>query len=64
MQSQVFLTFADVLDPHRRAVIRLTLTATAAQYDEVLEEFQDFVPTVRPDTGTGADTGPGAGTGA
>ncbi|MFD4583720.1 hypothetical protein [Streptomyces sp. NPDC058434] len=64
VQSQVFLTFADVSDPHRRAVIRLSLTATAAQHDEVLEEFQDFVRTVRPDTGAAADTGRGAGAGA
>ncbi|MFF9200147.1 hypothetical protein ACF09L_33565 [Streptomyces sp. NPDC014779] len=64
VQSQVFLTFADVRDPHRRAVIRLTLTATAAQHDEVLGDFQDFVRTVRPDIDAGADTGSGAGAGA
>ncbi|MCX5405790.1 hypothetical protein OHA37_18080 [Streptomyces sp. NBC_00335] len=54
VQSQVFLTFPDVRDPHRRAMIRLALTATAAQHDEVLRDFQEFVRTVRPDTGDGA----------
>ncbi|MFJ7270489.1 hypothetical protein ACIQV3_28280 [Streptomyces sp. NPDC099050] len=54
VQSQVFLTFPDVRDPRRRAVIRLALTATAAQHDEVLGDFQEFVRTVRPDTGAGA----------
>ncbi|MET9952102.1 hypothetical protein ABZ135_11220 [Streptomyces sp. NPDC006339] len=54
VQSQVFLTFADVRDPHRRAVIRLSLTATAAQHDEVIGDFQDFVRTVRPDPDAGA----------
>ncbi|KIF78980.1 hypothetical protein QR77_19110 [Streptomyces sp. 150FB] len=54
VQSQVYLSMRDVADPHKRAVIRLALTATAAQHDEVLGEFQDFVRTVRPETGTGA----------
>ncbi|MFD6328110.1 hypothetical protein ACFWGI_00855 [Streptomyces niveus] len=31
----------------------ITLTATAAQHSEVLPDFQDFVRTVRPDTGAG-----------
>ncbi|WP_330354494.1 hypothetical protein [Streptomyces chartreusis] len=53
VQSQVYLSLSDVEDPHKRAVIRLTLTATAAQHDAVLGDFQDFVRTVRPDTGTG-----------
>ncbi|MET9804478.1 hypothetical protein [Streptomyces sp. NPDC006368] len=54
VQSQVFLTFSDVLNPHRRAVIRLALTATADQHNEALGDFQEFVRTVRPDTGAGA----------
>ncbi|MFE3587275.1 hypothetical protein ACFXOY_07090 [Streptomyces niveus] len=53
VQSQVFLSMPDIEDPHKRAVIRLTLTATAAQHSEVLPDFQDFVRTVRPDTGAG-----------
>ncbi|MFD7514029.1 hypothetical protein ACFV85_04385 [Streptomyces niveus] len=42
----------DIEDPRERAVIRLTLTATAAQHREVLPDFQDFVRTVRPPPAT------------
>ncbi|MEW2414290.1 hypothetical protein AB0953_11280 [Streptomyces sp. NPDC046866] len=51
IQTQVYLSMADVEDPHKRAVIRLALTATAAQHDSILGEFQEFVRSVRPDTG-------------
>ncbi|MFJ9596692.1 hypothetical protein ACIRS3_28575 [Streptomyces virginiae] len=51
VQSQVYLAMLDSTDPKRRAVIRMSLTATAAQHDSVLEDFQDFLRTVRPDTG-------------
>ncbi|MDQ8705385.1 hypothetical protein RCO28_23225 [Streptomyces sp. LHD-70] len=51
VQSQVYLSLLDVADPGKRAVIRLVLTSTAAQHHEVLDDFQDFVRTVRPDTG-------------
>ncbi|MET8245763.1 hypothetical protein ABZV31_15865 [Streptomyces sp. NPDC005202] len=54
VQSQVHLSLSDVEDPHKRAVIRLALTATAAQHDAVLGDFQAFVRTIRPDTGAGA----------
>ncbi|WP_330300390.1 hypothetical protein [Streptomyces sp. NBC_00503] len=54
VQSQVYLCLQDIVDPHKRAVIRLALTATEAQHDAVLSEFQEFVRTVRPDTGAGA----------
>ncbi|MCC2280612.1 hypothetical protein LKL35_35190 [Streptomyces sp. ET3-23] len=50
VQSQVYLSMVDIEEPHRRVVIRLTLTATGAQYDHVLGDFQDFVRTVRSDT--------------
>ncbi|MFF1476068.1 hypothetical protein ACFVYD_00470 [Streptomyces sp. NPDC058301] len=53
VQSQVYLSVVDVEDPRKRAVVRLALTATAAQHDEVLGDFQDFIRTVRPDTGVG-----------
>ncbi|MFI6038628.1 hypothetical protein ACIBBD_31755 [Streptomyces sp. NPDC051315] len=52
VQSQVYLTLSDVADPHKRAVIRLALTATAAEHDTVLGDFQDFLRTVRPETRT------------
>lgn len=51
VQSQVYLSLVDTGDPHKRAMIRLALTATAAQHDEVLEQFQEFVRSVRPDKG-------------
>ncbi|WKD34941.1 hypothetical protein [Streptomyces xanthophaeus] len=51
VQSQVYLSLVDTGDPHKWAMIRLALTATAAQHDEVLEQFQEFVRSVRPDNG-------------
>ncbi|RKT03218.1 hypothetical protein BX286_1142 [Streptomyces sp. 3211.6] len=54
VQSQVYLSMADVAEPRRRAVVRLVLTATAGQHDEVLGDFQDFVSSVRPGTGNEA----------
>ncbi|MFF4419597.1 hypothetical protein ACFY04_02175 [Streptomyces sp. NPDC001549] len=51
VQSQVYLCLVDTEDPHKRAMIRLALTATRARHDEVLHKFQDFVRTVRPDNG-------------
>ncbi|MET9701479.1 hypothetical protein ACIBCC_13480 [Streptomyces griseus] len=50
IQSQVYLSLLDVEDPGKRAVIRLILTVTAAQHGDVVEDFRDFVRTVRPDT--------------
>ncbi|MFD9034590.1 hypothetical protein ACFVZW_26150 [Streptomyces sp. NPDC059567] len=54
VRSQVFPSLWDVEDPHKRAVIQPVLSTTAAQYDALVPDFQDFVRTVRPDTGTGA----------
>ncbi|MBT2392400.1 hypothetical protein J7E87_23985 [Streptomyces sp. ISL-1] len=51
VQIQVYLAMLDVHDPAKRAVIRLALTATPAQLDNVLGDFRQFVETVRPDTG-------------
>ncbi|MFE2022890.1 hypothetical protein ACFW9O_33140 [Streptomyces sp. NPDC059499] len=50
VQSQVYLSLLDVTDPNKRAVIRLILTVTASQHRDVVEDFRDFVRTVRPDT--------------
>lgn len=41
----------DVNNPDKRAVIRLILTVTASQHRDVVEDFRDFVRTVRPDSG-------------
>ncbi|UUY47561.1 hypothetical protein NRK68_10220 [Streptomyces yangpuensis] len=51
LQSQVYLFLVDTENPHKRAMIRLALTATTAQHGEVLHQFQDFVRSVRPDNG-------------
>ena len=37
----------DVDDPNRRAVLELVLTCTPTQLDEVFEDFQEFVRSVR-----------------
>ncbi|MFJ3198861.1 hypothetical protein [Streptomyces sp. NPDC086989] len=54
VQSQVYLAVLDEKDPHRRAVIRLILTSTAAQEEDVLGDFQAFLRTVSLDTGAEA----------
>ncbi|AKJ11400.1 hypothetical protein ABB07_15585 [Streptomyces incarnatus] len=54
VQSQVYLSLPDVGESHKHAVIRLTLTASASQHDDVLGDFQGFVRTVRPDAPAGA----------
>ncbi len=51
IESQVYLAVLGADDPRKRAVIRTYLTATAAQHDTVLPDFQEFVRTVGPDTG-------------
>ncbi|MGW5330194.1 hypothetical protein [Streptomyces sp. NPDC004014] len=54
VQSQVYMSMLDVSDPHKRAVIRLILTSTAAQHPAVLDDFSDLVRTVRPGGGAAA----------
>ncbi|MEU1040328.1 hypothetical protein ACFYP4_24205 [Streptomyces sp. NPDC005551] len=54
VQSQVYLSMLDADDHRRRSVIRLVLTSTASQHTTVLEDFRDFVRTVRPDTASSA----------
>ncbi|NWF29492.1 hypothetical protein HW130_25095 [Streptomyces sp. PKU-EA00015] len=54
VQSQVYLSLVDIEEPRRPAVIRLTLKATAAQYDGVVGDFQEFLRSVRPDSGKAA----------
>ncbi|WP_431983107.1 hypothetical protein [Streptomyces qinglanensis] len=50
VQSQVYLSLLDTDDPRKRAVLQLTLTATASQHESVVQDFQDFVRSVRPET--------------
>ncbi|MFF1963643.1 hypothetical protein ACFVW5_08505 [Streptomyces sp. NPDC058232] len=49
----MYLSIVGTRDPRRRAMIRLAPTATAAQHDGGLGEFQDFVRTVHPSTKAG-----------
>ncbi|WP_328621178.1 hypothetical protein [Streptomyces sp. NBC_00354] len=51
VQSHVYLAVLDLENPHRRAVIRLILTSTAAQEDSVVGDYRDFLRTVSLDTG-------------
>lgn len=48
VQAQVYLLLRDTHDPSTRAVIRLMLTATAAQARTILPDFRWLVSTVRP----------------
>lgn len=50
VQSQVYLSLVDSRDSRAQAMIHLALTSTAAQFEQVLPDFQYFVWTVRPDT--------------
>lgn len=50
VQSHVYLAVVDTEDPDKRAVIKMVLTATAAQHDSVLGDFQEFLRTVRPES--------------
>ncbi|KOY53538.1 MULTISPECIES: hypothetical protein [unclassified Streptomyces] len=54
VQSHVYLAVLDLENPHRRAVIRLVLTSTAAQEDGLLDDFREFLRTVSLDTGEAA----------
>ncbi|MDX2933169.1 hypothetical protein [Streptomyces ipomoeae] len=50
-QSQMYLSMSDIEDSHKRAVIRLALTATATQHDVVVGDLPNLVRTVRPGVG-------------
>ncbi|GGW19988.1 hypothetical protein GCM10018980_26670 [Streptomyces capoamus] len=49
VQSQVYLGLEDVDRPSQRAVIELVLTAKPEQLAEVLDDFKQFVRSVRAD---------------
>ncbi|MFI0243171.1 hypothetical protein [Streptomyces sp. NPDC016845] len=53
VQTQVYVPLASIEDPHTHVVIKLALTATRGQLPEILQEFEDFVRTVRPSTPEG-----------
>ncbi|MFJ9851356.1 hypothetical protein [Streptomyces sp. NPDC101150] len=53
IQSQVYLLMQDARDPSTHAVIELALTAKQSQLDQVAEDYEEFVKSIRP-------AGPGA----
>ncbi|MFD2421292.1 hypothetical protein [Amycolatopsis pigmentata] len=48
-QFQVFLAMRDTEHKDRRAVLHIVLSALPEQFDNLLEEFQQFVSTIRPE---------------
>lgn len=48
IQSQVYLSLIDVNAPQQRFVLQVVLTSTSEQFGDVLNDFQQFVSTVRP----------------
>ncbi|MFD1150530.1 hypothetical protein [Saccharothrix hoggarensis] len=51
VQLQVFLAMPDVRDESRRAVLEIVLSATPAQFEQLVGDFQAFLKTIRPDEG-------------
>ena len=47
-QSQLYLGMEDVNSPAKRAVLEFVLTAKQNQLDEVIDDFRQFLRTVRP----------------
>lgn len=48
LQCQVYVSMHDVNDPSTRAVVELALTCTPNQLDDVFDDFQTFVQSIRP----------------
>lgn len=49
-QCQVYLAMVDTEDPDKRVVVRLVLTANPTQFQALMDDFQEFVATVRPES--------------
>lgn len=49
VQFQVFLALQDTRDPHRRAVLHVVLSALPDQFTDVIEDFHQFIATIRPE---------------
>jgi hypothetical protein len=49
VQFQVFLAMDDKSHPNRRAVLEIVLSATPAQFEQVVDDFQQFLKTIRLD---------------
>ncbi|WP_432171465.1 hypothetical protein [Streptomyces sp. 1222.5] len=48
LQSQVYLGMEDVKNPAKRAVLEFVLTARPSQLAAVIDDFKEFLRTVRP----------------
>ena len=48
VQSQVYLVMHDAHNPTEHAVIELALTAKQSQLDQVADDFEEFVRSIRP----------------
>jgi hypothetical protein len=49
VQFQVFLSLRDTRDPSRRAVLHVVLSALPDQFADLIEDFHQFVRTIRPE---------------
>ncbi|MGH3758334.1 hypothetical protein [Actinophytocola sp.] len=56
-QRQVYVSTQDTADPARRAVVELVLTTSADRIDEVLEDFVEFLRSVRSTVDDRGDAG-------
>lgn len=48
VQAQVYLSLVDTEDRRKRVVLELVMTTTATQFATLVEDFQQFVGSVRP----------------
>ncbi len=46
-QCQIYLSMVDTEDPEQRVVVRLVLTANPEQFRDLIDDFQEFVGSVR-----------------
>lgn len=56
-QCQIYLSMPDTEAPQHRVVLRLVLTANQEQFTALVDGFQEFVASVRPDTTSSAEDG-------
>lgn len=52
VQFQVFVAMRDVREHNRNAVLHLVLSSTPNQFPDVIDDFHQFVATVKPEQGT------------
>ncbi|MEU6646891.1 hypothetical protein ABZ863_30740 [Saccharomonospora sp. NPDC046836] len=57
VQYQVFMGFGDVAGTARRAVLQTVLTSRLDQFPQVIDDFQKFIETIRPEQGGTAPGG-------